>query len=98
MIIILFYIIIIIILGDESRWPPRFGNKNSTRTRDTGGGRKMVRSYSVPTQHVSSLPQQGLETPGGYSFSQNDAVAATEYRTPQSTRCGEKIAGVGGMY
>ena len=89
---------IIMIAGEESRWPPRFGNKASTRTRDTGGGRKMVRSYSVPTQHVSNLPQQGLETPGGYSFSQNDAVAATEYRTPQSTRCGEKIAGIGGTY
>jgi hypothetical protein len=47
---------------------------------------------------------QGLETPGGYSYSQNDvgnaekagaAGGVGEYRTPQSTRCGAKISGLG---
>ena len=65
--------------------------------------RKLVRSNSVPTHHVSNLlPTQGLETPGGYSSSQNDAVTGTgigpglgEFRTPQSTRSGAKISGLG---
>ena len=55
--------------------------------------RKFVRSNSVPNHNTC----QGLETPGGYSLSQNDVGSRSgEFRTPQSTRCGTKIAGMGG--
>ena len=63
--------------------------------------RKLVRSNSVPTHHLSNLyPTQGLETPGGYTVSQNDGSTGIppglgEFRTPQSTRSGAKISGLG---
>jgi hypothetical protein len=66
--------------------------------------RKLVRSNSVPTHHISSLlPTQGLETPGGYSASQDNVSTGMQpgqpglgdFRTPQSTRSGAKISGIG---
>ena len=84
-------------LSGDDTYRSRFPHKNMTRTRDISDPRSLVRSLSVPNPHISNLPQQGLETPGGFSYSQNDASShsLTEYRTPQSTRCGAKIAGLG---
>ena len=94
---------IIIKLGDDSGLSRMQGTKSNTMIhRDyTEHTRKLVRSNSVPTHHISSLlPTQGLETPGGYSASQNDVATGIgpglgEFRTPQSTRSGAKISGLG---
>ena len=80
---------------------PRDGRSRFLGARGVTGGvrdgventRKFVRSNSVPNHNTC----QGLETPGGYSLSQNDVGNRSgEFRTPQSTRCGAKIAGMGG--
>ena len=96
----------IIILGDDSGLSRIQGMKSSTiNHRDYNEHtRKLVRSNSVPTHHISSLlPTQGLETPGGYSASQDNVSTGMqpgqpglgEFRTPQSTRSGAKISGIG---
>ena len=104
-IIIIITITITIHLGDDSGLSRMQGMKsNPLGHRDYNEHtRKLVRSNSVPTHHVSNLlPTQGLETPGGYSSSQNDVATGTgigpglgEFRTPQSTRSGAKISGLG---
>ena len=87
-----------IISGEEMTRDGRsrlLGSKGVTSNiRDgTENTRKFVRSNSVPNHNTC----QGLETPGGYSLSQNDVGGrSSEFRTPQSTRCGTKIAGMGG--
>ena len=93
-------------LGDDSGLFRIHGMKSSTiNHRDYNEHtRKLVRSNSVPTHHISSLlPTQGLETPGGYSASQDNVTTGMqpgqpglgEFRTPQSTRSGAKISGIG---
>jgi hypothetical protein len=47
----------------------RAGNRDTERI----NGTRLRRSMSVPNAHVSVMSNAGLETPGGYSFSQNDA-------------------------